>query len=56
MSRTYRAEKGCGYEYWGRRPCKGMWSFPGKFTKRWTHRKERRLGKELIYEESRSYS
>lgn len=54
MSRTIRGEKGPGYDYWNRRPTKGMWTFPGKFTKRWTHRKERRLGKEFCYDKVRS--
>ncbi len=44
MSRTIRGEKGAGYEYWGRRafgPGKEA-SKPGKFTKKLTHKKERR--------------
>lgn len=44
MSRTNKGSKGCGYEYWGRRP--GKSTVPGKDTKRFTHRIERQEGKQ----------
>lgn len=43
MSRTYRGEKGPGHEYWKSRLCPGG-ETPGRWTKRQTHRKERREG------------
>ena len=46
MSRSKKGSKGPGYEYWGRRTGKGKGGRdPGPFTKRQTHRKERRDGK-----------
>ena len=44
MSKTIRGSKGAGFDYWGRRPCTGK---PGRFTKRLTHRAERRIGKNI---------
>ena len=47
MSRTIKGGKGPGYEYWGRRafgPGKEC-SQPGRFTKKMTHKKERRAAK-----------
>jgi len=46
MSRTNRGEKGPGYDYWTSRlpgPC-GM--IPGRQTKKWTARHERRKDKD----------
>jgi len=45
MSDTIKGKKGAGFEYWSRRPCCGM--TPGKFTKRRTHKLERRIKIEL---------
>lgn len=47
MSRTYKDEKGPGYEYWGSRLNKGG-DQPGEFTKKETHKKERREAKKDI--------
>ena len=41
MSKTIRAEKGLGFEYWSARPTKGG-RCPGKLTKKFTHHRERR--------------
>lgn len=46
MSRTYRGNKGPGFEYWKSRwnkECSG--GQPGRFTKSKTHRYERRISK-----------
>ena len=45
MSRTKRGSKGPGYEYGSRRLY--GWPSPGRYTKRRTHRKERRQGKRM---------
>lgn len=45
MSRTVRGKKPCGYEYWGRRPCKLLYRDAGPYTKKMTHRAERKAGK-----------
>ena len=47
MSRTVKNRKGPGYEYWGRRPM--PMGSPGKWTKRMTHKLERRERKRLEY-------
>ena len=44
MSRTKKGRKGPGYEYWSRRPSKGI-TTPGRKTKIITHRQERRIAK-----------
>lgn len=47
MSRSYKKEKGSGYEYWGKRANgSGKWhTEPGIETKRITAREERRKRK-----------
>jgi len=47
MSRTKRGAKGSGYEYWSRRPYNRHGGLIGPFTKRMTHKAERREGKAL---------
>ncbi len=42
MSRTNKGKKGAGYEYWSRR---SEHREPGRLSKMWTHREERRQGK-----------
>jgi hypothetical protein len=44
MSRTRKGSKG-NKEYWTARPGNKQGSKPGKFTKKHTHRAERRLAK-----------
>jgi hypothetical protein len=46
MSRTKRGEKGAGYDYWKSR-CNNYHAEdkPGRFTKRLTHKEERRKAK-----------
>lgn len=41
--------KGCGYEYWSRRPFRGC--CPGSDVKRMTHRVERRRAKAAVRRE-----
>lgn len=49
MSRTNHKSKGPGYEYWGRRSVGGKeLRNPNGFTKKHTHRKERRQGKQQV--------
>ena len=43
MSKTYRGEKGSGYEYWSKRPNKD--GGVGKRSKRTTHKTERQRNK-----------
>jgi hypothetical protein len=43
MSRTRRQAKPVGYEYWSRRPFNKCGGIVGSFTKRRTHKAERRL-------------
>jgi hypothetical protein len=50
MSRTKKGSKGPGYEYWSRRPSKGI-TAPGKETKTITHRLERAAAKRKLDEE-----
>lgn len=46
MSRSKSGDKSPGYEYWGRRSSKGKGlREPGAYTKKITHKKERRQGK-----------
>jgi len=46
MSRTKKGKKGPGYEYWSKRPGSNKCgSAPGKDSKDFTHRAERREGK-----------
>ena len=45
MGKTYRSEKGAGYEYWSRRNYKDM-TRPGKISKEITKRAERRKAKQ----------
>lgn len=50
MSRTKKGSKGPGYDYHSRRPRKGtkpqgFVSTPGPYTKKLTHRSERRISK-----------
>jgi hypothetical protein len=42
MSRTRRQAKPVGYEYWSRRPFNKCGGIVGSFTKRRTHKAERR--------------
>jgi hypothetical protein len=47
MSRSVKGAKGPGYEYWGSRlPKHGM--APGRWTKKRTHRHERRVNKRVV--------
>lgn len=48
MSRTRKGTKGVGYEYWSRRF--GYPLEPGPWSKKVTHRKERRQGKKEAHE------
>ncbi len=59
MSRTTKGAKGGGYDYWSRRPVKGvksagMASGHGPEVKRLTHRSERRQGKAIIKKDESS--
>lgn len=45
MSRTYKKEKSAGTEYWSDRPGNKGGSTPGAFTKKLTHKKERKQSK-----------
>jgi hypothetical protein len=45
MSRSDKAKKAPGYEYWGRRPHNKHGGIPGKVTKRKTTRTERQQSK-----------
>ncbi len=52
MSRTRKGAKGPGFDYTSRRPAKsasaaGGYQSPGPFTKRLTHRSERRVSKRI---------
>lgn len=47
MSDTHKGSKGPGYEYWKSRLDKGG-ELPGPFTKKLTHKKERRDAKKDI--------
>jgi hypothetical protein len=42
MSRTVKRKKAPGYEYWSRRPFNKHGGVPGSFTKRKTHKAERK--------------
>lgn len=52
MSRTKKGSKGPGYEYWSKRPGKGVYGGTGgsKFGKRLTHKAERTEGKKQAKE------
>jgi hypothetical protein len=45
MSRSEKGSKGPGHEYWTARPGNKQGGAVGKFTKKQTHKAERRLGK-----------
>ena len=45
MSRTIKGSKGCGYEYWSRRPFNKCGGLLGKYSKFRTHKAERKEGK-----------
>lgn len=45
MSRTMKGSKGPGYEYWSARPGNRHGAYPGKSSKKLTHKAERRAGK-----------
>lgn len=50
MGKTFKGGKGPGYEYWGKRSNAGDGKHlnePGEYTKKVTHRKERRQGKNI---------
>ncbi len=49
MSKTIKKTKAAGYEYWTRRPGNICGSSPGRFTKVWTHRAERRQSRRIEY-------
>ncbi|WDS62170.1 hypothetical protein [Pseudomonas phage D6] len=49
MSRSKTGGKGCGWEYWSRRPMR-FWS-PSKWAKQKCHRIERMQEKQQIYKE-----
>ena len=44
MSRTKKGSKGCGYDFWSRRPGDGHF---GPVAKRITKRSERRIDKQM---------
>ena len=46
MARTVKGSKGCGYEYWGKRPFCG-WT-PARVVKRMMHQLERQLAKRAL--------
>jgi hypothetical protein len=46
MSRSVKGSKGCGYEYWSKRPM--CYSSPGRWAKQKCHRIERQQDKDLI--------
>lgn len=48
MSKTVRGSKGCGYDYWSKRPYSG--NGHGKQIKKLTHRAERVIKKEETQE------
>ena len=49
MSRTIRDSKGCGFDYWkSRLPDFYAEGKPGRYTKKRTHKYERRVAKKLI--------
>ena len=50
MSRTNHNSKGAGYEYWSGRLPKPYSPSPGRITKNWTHRFERRMACDDINE------
>lgn len=45
MSRTKRGGKGPGHEYWSKRPGNKNGAIPGKTSKTYTNRAERREGR-----------
>lgn len=45
MARTKKQTRPSGYEYWGTRHGKKHGVEPGPFTKKVTHRRERKAGK-----------
>lgn len=51
MGKTYRQEKGDGFEYWSRRPSKQKFPIPGKASKKETLRIERRISRDEIFKE-----
>lgn len=50
MSRTKRGEKGCGYDYWSRRPYSSSYGY-GPDIKKLCHRAERIQAKEIVNRE-----
>ena len=50
MSKTFKQSKPVGFEYWSARPSKGLRQ-PGKITKWFTHRRERRAATREIRDE-----
>lgn len=57
MSRTKHGSKSPGHDYGSARPVKsssafGGWPSPGPYTKKLTHRTERRIGKATTRKES----
>jgi hypothetical protein len=52
VSNTKKGSKGPGYEYWGKRPMsKEHGAIPGKFTKKRTHKIERKENKNKAKED-----
>lgn len=49
MSRTKKGSKGCGYDFWSRRPHSG--NGHGRWVKLFCHRVERRQSRELVRNE-----
>lgn len=49
MSRSIRGSKGCGYDYWSRRP--NNYGSIGKESKRIIHGIERQLSKQIVRRE-----
>ena len=55
MSRTIKGAKGPGYDYWSRRPGnESGCNSPSPFTKKVTHRKERRINDRIARQETKN--
>jgi hypothetical protein len=50
VSRSTKKQKSAGYEYWSARPGNVHGGIVGKFTKRLTHRAERKINKDATKE------
>ena len=56
MSRTRRGEKAPGYDYWTKRPGNKGGAPPGKFTKKMTHKAERKINMPAYEQTEHDYS